>query len=301
MRLTAGITTKNRPQALARCLASLQQLAPALADVVVCDDGSTPPISLASLREGSKLPLRLIRCSGYIAGRDQTVRESATEAVLLLDDDAAVLSPEAVFEAWRHLERDASLGAVAFAQAEADGRRWPAAMQPARAAAPALVPAFIGFAHLVRRSSFMVAGGYRRSLVFYGEEKDFCVRLMDAGFHVLYLPDALVAHIPDPSGRSPRRYVRYAIRNDCLTSLYSEPLPYVLAGLPVRFWRHTRMARRIEGGDPWGLPWLAMQLARELPWVLRGRRAVSYRTMRRWRRLARQPESYAGGDGEALA
>ena len=112
---------------------------------------------------------------------------------------------------------------------------------------PRTCAAFIGFAHLLRRDAFLRLGGYRESLVFYGEEKDFCVRALEAGQRVVYLPDAVVGHVPDPGGRSATRYVRFVIRNDCLYSLYNEPWPLVAVGLPVRLWRYRRMAGTRRG------------------------------------------------------
>jgi GT2 family glycosyltransferase len=188
------------------------------------------------------------------------------------------------------LDADDKIAAVAFAQGEADGRPWPERMQPGRAHEPAYVAAFIGFAHLLRREAFLALGGYRESLVFYGEEKDFCVRALDAGMRIVYLPDAVVGHVPDPGGRSASRYVRFVIRNDCLYSLYNEPWPLVAISLPVRLWRYRRMAGKSR--DAGGLHWIARELARSLGDVRRHRRPVSWGTVREWRRLARTVVPY---------
>ena len=63
-----------------------------------------------------------------------------------------------------------------------------------------LSPCFIGFAHLLRRSLFIEMEGYRSLFKFYGEEKEYCLRLLDRGISVVYLPKARIAHLPDPSG-----------------------------------------------------------------------------------------------------
>jgi GT2 family glycosyltransferase len=190
------------------------------------------------------------------------------------------------------LDADPRVAAVAFAQAERDGRPWPAAMQPGRAVVPATVPSYIGFAHLLRRGVFLEHGGYRDEFVFYGEEKDYCLRLMQAGYRVVYLPDALVGHVVDRAGRDQRRYVRFVIRNDCLTSLYNEPWPLVLVGLPLRLLRFRRMAASIDGGDAGGLRWIVGELRRARPHVRDRRRPVSWATIREWRRLSRSVVPY---------
>jgi GT2 family glycosyltransferase len=160
------------------------------------------------------------------------------------------------------------------------------------------VPSFIGFAHLLRRRVFVDLGGYRPGFVFYGEEKDYCVRLLAAGHDVVYLPQALIAHVPDPGGRDARRYVRHVIRNDCLTSLYNEPWPLAAVSIPVRLWRFRRMAAGIPGGDPGGLAWVVSGLWNARSEVRRGRRAVPWSTVREWRRRARTSVPY-GAPGHA--
>jgi GT2 family glycosyltransferase len=294
--LTVGIATRNRPAALERCLRSLHVLTPLMSPVIVFDNASEPPVSVApNLVPG--LSIRVIRDNGeqgHIAGRNRMVREASTPYVLLLDDDAVVFSAAAIASGIDVLETDASVAAVAFAQAEQDGSPWPEAMQPGRGARPACVSAYIGFAHLVRRDTFVRLGGYRENLVFYGEEKDYCIRVLDAGMRVVYLPGALVGHVPDPAGRSATRYVRFVIRNDCLYSLYNEPWPIVAISLPLRFWRYRKMKAQ-TGAESGGVRWILGELRRELPDVWRNRRAVSWATLREWRRLARTIVPYPAG------
>ena len=96
---------------------------------------------------------------------------------------------------------------------------------------------------------------------------------------VVYLPGALVGHVPDPAGRSATRYVRFVIRNDCLYSLYNEPWPMVALSLPLRFWRYRRMKAQ-AGAESGGVRWILGELRRELPDVWRNRRPVSWATVR---------------------
>ena len=293
-RLTVGITTRNRPAALARCVRSLAHLQPLAPDVLVFDDHSEPPVDApVAAAAPAGLAVRVIRAdapAGYIVGRNRMVREAATPYVLLLDDDAVIFDAAAIARAIEVLVRDNRVAAVAFAQGESDGRPWPARMQPARGREPVYVPAFIGFAHLLRRDVFLRLGGYRESLVFYGEEKDFCVRALDRGLRIVYLPDAVVGHVPDPGGRSASRYVRFVIRNDCLYSLHNEPWPLAAISLPVRLWRYRRMSA--GNGDAGGLRWIGREILRSLGHLGRERRAVKWSTVREWRRLGRTTVPY---------
>jgi GT2 family glycosyltransferase len=289
-RLTVGITTHNRPTALSACLASLSRIRHLVDEVIVFDDGSEPPAQVSGERT------RVIReasSPGYIVGRNRLVREAATTLVLLLDDDTRIIEASAIERALEVIRADERVGAVAFAQAEADGRPWPVTMQPSRAARPSVIPSFIGFAHLLRRELFLSLGGYREEFIHTGEEKDFCLRLLDAGYRTVYLPDALVGHVPDAAGRSRSRYLRYVVRNDCLNAFYNDPLPRVLWTLPLRYALYFRMRRAWGIRDPRGWLWVARDLV-ACTWRLRDRRRpVSHASIRLWTELKKAPRPYA--------
>jgi GT2 family glycosyltransferase len=291
--LTVGITTRNRPESLRACLASLSVIAGLEPEVLVFDDASASPA--ADHAAACPLPVRVVRddaAPGPIVGRNRLVKEAAGEFVLLLDDDTRILSIESVEAALQVLRGDRRVAAVAFAQAEADGRPWPDRMQPSTARVPAIVTSFIGFAHMVRRAAFLSVSGYREALGFYGEEKELCLRLVHAGHQTVYLPDARVAHVPDPANRDPRQHLRRVARNDCLNSLYNDPVSRLLWMLPARFVLYFRMRRSWQVADPWGGWWLARDLMRRLPAILRDRRPVSRATLARWRAIQQGQTAY---------
>ena len=215
-RLTVGIATRNRPDSLARCVASLAILGDLVSDIIVIDDSSDVPV----LPVLETLPADLLKKltfisqpdqQGPIVARNTMVRLADSEIVLLLDDDTLLVDDRGIRRALDLILTHPDVGAVACAMAHADGSPWPSSMQPSPATYLSLVPAYIGFAHLLRRDLFLKLGSYRPLFYFYGEEKDYCLRLINAGYHVVYDPEALVAHLVDPSGRSPARYLRYAL------------------------------------------------------------------------------------------
>lgn len=289
--LTVGITTRNRPDALAACLASLRVIAHLNPEVLVFDDGSDPPV------DATAHVIRDAAAPGYIVGRNRLVGEAAGEFVLLMDDDARLVGAAAIDDAIAVLRQDPGVGAVAFAQAEADGRPWPATMQPSAAQVPSVVPSFIGFAHMIRRDRFLALGGYREAFGFYGEEKEFCLRLLDAGEHTVYLPHALVAHVVDPNSRDRRRYLRFVARNDCLNSLLNDPFTRLAWMLPARYALYFRMRREWQIQDPWGGVWLLREIAAHLPDVWKARRPVSRGTLKEWRALRTEQRAYHGSRG----
>jgi GT2 family glycosyltransferase len=292
-RLTVGITTRNRPASLQRCVDSLRHIRHLAPEVLVFDDASQIPAaeSLAASHQ-----LRIIRNDsgpGNIVGRNTLVREATSNLVLLLDDDAALIDGSSVERALAIVEGDAQVAAVAFAQAHADGTAWPETMQPGRGQSPRYVATFIGFAHLVNRTVFLSLGGYRENFVFYGEEKEYCLRLLEHGFRVVYLPDALVIHAQDAAGRSPQRYLRYVTRNDCLNAIYNEPFWRAVWLVPARLGLYFRMRSRWGIDDPQGLRWILSELAANAGAAMRSRKPVSGRTRALWRRLRDDNAPYA--------
>jgi GT2 family glycosyltransferase len=276
-------------------LNSVELLGALVDEIIVVDDSSDVPVTeiTPALQSSVARKIRFFGQpgnQGYIVARNTIVREASREHVLLLDDDAFILTAESVSKALRALLRREHAAAVAFGQAEADGRPWPLSMQPSHATDAAVISAYIGFAHLVRRSIFLRLGGYREILHFYGEEKDFCIRLLDNGYEVLFLPDALIAHVPEPTGRSASRYLRYVIRNDCLCALFNEPFPIPFLTVPIRLRRYLTMSRAMDTQDRGGLMWVITEVVRALPTVLRVRSPIRWSTLLRWRRLHRHPQ-----------
>ena len=290
-RLTVGITTRDRPDSLKRCLASLAHIAHLNPDVIVFDDASRIPAS-DQLDGVLDSPCRIIRNDdgvGYIVGRNQIVREATSPYVLLLDDDASLLDSESVVRAICAMDAHPRAGAIAFAQATRHGRLWGGHGATAALTEPCFIPAYCGFAHLVRQEVFLALGGYRDRFEFYGEEKEFCLRLIEAGFRTVYLPGSRVAHEPDPLARDRQRYLRYVTRNDALHALYNEPLHRLAWLIPARLLLYFRMRRAWRIDDPFGWVWILSELRSNLRPVWRDRRPVSARTRRVWRELSRAP------------
>ena len=296
IRITVGITTRNRHASLAKALASLALIRDLLASIIVVDDASEIPVDkIAGLPSHLADTLTIMRqpeARGNIAGRNQIMRAATTEYVLLSDDDAYLLDAETIRQGLALMERDTAVAAVGFAMAAPDGAPWPKHMQASPASQPCFIPSYIGFAHLIRRSAFLEVGGYRALYRFHGEEKDCCLRLMDAGYDIVYLPDPPVVHLNDPTGRNVKRYLRYVIRNDCLGAMFNQPIPLALVTVPMRLARYVQMRRLGKVHDPWGLFWIIGQLFVHLPTVARQRHPVKWSTLRRWRDLRRSSPVY---------
>jgi GT2 family glycosyltransferase len=297
--VTVGVCTKDRPEALARCLRSLRAIGDVTDAVIVLDDGSAPPVE-PIVREmlGGDAPdgLRFIRndaSRSLAAGRNRIAREAGTPFVLNLDDDAAIVDADAVRRAVRVLQADARLAAIALAQGDAAGTPWPPHTQPEPVDYACYAATFIGYGHLLRRDAFLAIGGFREAIGINGEEKELSLRLLDAGFRVVYLPDCVVAHLASEAGRDRRRYLHQTVRNDVLGAVYTQPFPLWPAGALVRLRRYFPMRSGWKIDDPGGFRRVLGTLARDLPAALRDRAPVRWSTLRAWRRMTQSaPEPY---------
>ncbi len=296
--LSVGIASRGRPESLTRCITSLRLLGDILAEIVVVDDGSAEALepavraSVPPELEGKLRMTRFAPARGVAAARSEAVRQATSPWVLNLDDDAVIVSAEAVHAALQTIAADPSIFAIAFAQAKANGDPWPAAVQPAVVDHPCQVAAFIGFGHLVRRDAFLRLGGFRSQLIIHGEEGELCVRALDAGFRVVYLPAARIAHLADPKGRDVQRYLHLTVRNGVLASVYNDPLPLLCVRVPMRLLAYFRMRRGWHVDDPGGFRAVLRWLARDLRTARRLRHPVRWRTIRRWRSLVRNTPAY---------
>ena len=85
------IPTRNRPQALERCLDALaaQTMPSGSFEVIVVDDGSEPPLSLDPARWTAKFELRVVRQqnTGPAGARNRGVAEARAEFLAFTDDD----------------------------------------------------------------------------------------------------------------------------------------------------------------------------------------------------------------------
>jgi GT2 family glycosyltransferase len=139
-------------------------------------------------------------------------------------------------------------------------------------------------------------GGYREILDQNGEERELTLRLLDAGYRVVYLPGAAVAHLADGGGRDPKRFLYLTVRNDALYGLLNEPLPMALGLLVPRLLRYFPMRRHWGGEDPGGFRRIVRAVAEAAPRVRAERRAVRWSTLRAWLALKESPPYRGPGD-----
>jgi len=205
------IASRDRPDELSRCLASVASQQGAEAEVIVLDDASARPIDGEALEAGP-FPLRLLRSEirlGVGAGRNWLMREAKGDAFVVLDDDAFFVDDEALLRIEAALARypEAGILALKIRDFRGDTERWltphpRGAGTEERLATPHRVAYFLGGAHVIRRSVVEACGMYPESYVYGNEELDLAYRAIDRGFAIQFVPDVVVHHIPPAAAGS---------------------------------------------------------------------------------------------------
>jgi GT2 family glycosyltransferase len=264
------ILTWNSTDLLRECLQSLPRaITTCPYEVLVIDNGSrgyTP----ASLR--FEFPWMQIMVNqenrGVAPGRNQGIRIAQGKYIILLDDDTAV-EPGAFDHLIAYMETHPHVGLCApkliglGGQLHLTCRFYPTlldklARQVPFATAQRLrrkiemaewdhnsiraVDYVIGACQVIRREALMNVG-LLDERIFYGpEDVDFCVRLRQAGWQIIYNPEAVVVH-------KERRVAR---------SLLSGLSWKHLWGISYYFWKHRylfsrrRLYRRLRNAQPLG-------------------------------------------------
>ena len=214
-----AISTKDRPEALARCLASLAAGPVRPVHVVVADQGAGNETRQLVSRFGEGLDLRYVRAreGGLGVAQNDAVRATDSDVVAILDDDC-VAEPEwiaAVARAFDDRELGLLSGPVLPLGEDEPGRYAVAtrtSMERRRLDAETLPwDAGSGNNFAVRRSWFDRIGGCDERLGpgapgRGGLDMDLFRRLLRAGAHGLYEPDAVVFHErTTAAGRRERR------------------------------------------------------------------------------------------------
>ena len=228
MRATVVITTKNRLEELRKAVASaLAQTAGP--EILVIDDGSGDGTAAAMSREFPSVRLhRSEQSLGLIVQRNRAARLAGNPILFSLDDDAAFSTHTVVEDTLREFDHP-RVGAVAIPFV--DVNRGPKVRQ--RAPRPDEVYAtydFIGTAHALRRDVFLSLNGYREVLFHQGEEEDYCLRMLNAGW-ITRSGNADPVHHFESARRSWARMDFYGARNKVLYAWHNVPFPGMAAHL----------------------------------------------------------------------
>jgi N-acetylglucosaminyl-diphospho-decaprenol L-rhamnosyltransferase len=233
-RLAVVVVSYEARETLLASLGALHAHASLPLELVVVDNASTDgsPDAVRA-RYPEVLAIANAENAGFARGCNQGWRASRAPYVLFLNPDAEV-TPGAVEALVRLLESRPAVGAAGPRTRGSDGtiqvstgpdltplaerRQRRLVLGVARRAAPALAeaealharehePAWVSGSCLVaRRTALEAVGGFDERFFLYEEDADLCRRLREAGWRVVFTPEAEVKHhLGRSMSKAPRR------------------------------------------------------------------------------------------------
>lgn len=296
------ILNYKTPDLVVDCLQSLQdQIVPGIAVVVVdnaSNDGSAEKIDAEIEARQWQDWARVLRSpvnGGFAAGNNLGIRAVEAEAHILLNSDT-IVRPGAIAELLRAMDLHPEAGLIGPGFVDRDGSRdlstfrmirplsefvRSAATGPItrllpkhdihfRTADSVAEPDWIGFAGvLIRREVIAQVGLLDEGFFMYFEDTDYCRRVRNAGWTILYWPKATVVHLLGGSSefssesglrdRAPRYFYasrsRYFAKHYGWTGLLLANLAWILGRCISRprelLGNKPQQQRAREGRDNW--------------------------------------------------
>jgi GT2 family glycosyltransferase len=240
------IPTNNRPKQLSRLLESLRE-ASGIAQIVVVDDGSHPPVNL---RERSVEVIRHERPRLLAAARNIGAENSSGDVLVFVDDDC-VFAPDALRSLVRAVTSDDSVGIIGpvIAYLGSPATIWCAGGQHGKwtgltklrangahvRTAKRLPSECDDFpcAFAMRRAVFDEVGGFDERFAFHMTEGDIAERVSARGYRVALAAEAVIWH--DFAFRPDAPFIRR------IMAPQSPERAFVVARDRVRFIRRHRI------------------------------------------------------------
>lgn len=227
-----GIATRNRASELAKAIESAYAQTYRPLEIEVFDDASTDETTLLRHRYPAATWKRSEDVQGCWRARNLMMLEARETYYASLDDDAWFMAGDELEIAVGVLDRNPEVAAVGFDILSLD-RPGPVLRHGVRPAAM-----FIGCGHVLRLSAVRKLGEYPESPGPYGgEEKDLCLRLLEAGYQVVRMKGLHVWHDKSAQARDAQFQHASGVCNDLVFELRRCPtviLPAVLVWKPMR-------------------------------------------------------------------
>jgi len=241
-KLSVVIVSWNVRALLQRAIRSIQQSWKengALEIIVVDNDSDDGTVAMVETQFPDVQLIANAYNAGFTGGNNQGIRASRGELILLLNPDTEI-KDKALQKMVNYLEDHPDVGLVGPQLLNPDGTRqssrrrfptipilflestWSQPLAPKRLLAryyveersaqeTQLVDWVTGAAMMIRRRVVDSVGPLDESFFMYSEELDWCRRIKDAGWDIVYLPEAAIVHHEGKSSEQviPARHVYF--------------------------------------------------------------------------------------------
>lgn len=253
-------------------------------EIIVADNASTDGTveEIRASFPGVKL-VCLPENRGASGGRNAGMELARGKYILCLDSDASP-EPGTVRAIVRRFEEDPSIGAVNSKVLNASTRNFDATAGWAYSEKQKSKSGEMFFSHTFsetgcafRRETLLKAGMFWERLFFGREGEELALRILDAGYRILYCPSAVILHRVSPEKRiASTERLYHDFRNALRISIVRYPWWMLVWMLPLKV-----AAELVKGLRIWRMGWVfraAWDAVCELPVLWRERRPIHNRT-----------------------
>ena len=264
------------------------------AEVIVVDNGSTDGTSEALSSAYPQIDLVRLPSNRGASGWNAGLERARGEWVMTLDDDS---SPEGDWAAEvapvGRANRDAGILACRVLKG--------AARMPVTEGWGERTTDFIACGAIFRRTVFDRVGYYDPKIFLYSHEKEYALRVLAAGFDIVYVPDFLVYHRAAGAHRSSERYVSLGVEGAAYRIVSYYPLHLVPFALILMLMHHARWCRRHEDRISRYLGIVSRALARGVSLAAANRRPLPAAVRRRIASISRAEAANGGAQQRLFA
>lgn len=279
-RITAGILTFNRREAVLKAIRSAYDQAGSFELEVVVVDSNSQDDTAEAVREqfpDAKL-IRLPENLGCPGGRNHVMANCTGDYIVNIDDDG-YLGEGALARVIEVFDADPTLGVIAMRQCFTDDPE--SAERDLPLWKEKDLGQFNGGVSAFRRSMLAETGLYPPDFFLYGEEAHLALRVLDAGYGIRSVPDIVMWHPRiGTSGADGSKWDFYRARNNLRVVTELFPGSMMVQHLLLRLLSYGRWA--VVHRTPWAYIRAVSSVLFSLPSTLAHRKPCKPETVRRY-------------------
>lgn len=220
--------THNRKEQLYKALSSAYMQTVAV-EIIVMDDASTDGTEdMVSFYFPNVIYHKSNKCYGPSFQRNEGAKKAKSDIIVFLDDDTILTDEGAISKTVHDFDYD-NIGAVAIPFINILQNNKVVIGAPDKSCTY-VCHAFVAAAFAIKKDIFLELGGFRKEYFYMGEEGDFCIRLLEAGYLVKAGTSNPVHHL-QPLERVSYAADYYGRRNDVLFIYLNVPRIYFITNL----------------------------------------------------------------------
>lgn len=238
MKILIGITSKNRAVILPKAINSALDQSFDNKIIWIYDDASSDNTKELQAKFTSINWTFGDTSKGLVWARNMFMQKNGYDYFCSLDDDAWFIDKAAIEKALEYMKANSDVGALGFDMLSPDA-------PDQKTTQPYFLEAnnFIGCGHIINLKAAKKIGYYTPNPGFYGgEEKDFCIRLINFGYKVVTYKGMYVWHDKTPVARNLIKQHQSGVCNDLVFTYRRAPLVVLIPALSAKLYKHLRFS-----------------------------------------------------------